>query len=186
MLVELTRAGLRAAIVETHAIELGHAGDQCSKVREIEQRFLRFEATGDDQEMMVDDVELVEQGDVSVREIGHKEVWIIRKERIDRAARRRPSILGACRASSLRARLETWRTRKRTPLSSISAWVVSIGRSAPQRSACSVWRRMAGHSVPGWRRRCSMVQADRRACRRRACRKHACRRRARRNAHVAD
>ncbi len=85
MLVELTRAGLHAAVVETQTIELVHARDQCSKVRPVEQRFLRFEAAGDDQEMMVDDVELVEQGDVRVRDIGHKEVRVIRKERIERA-----------------------------------------------------------------------------------------------------
>ena len=86
MLVALTRAGLRAAIVKAEAVELGHAGGQRSKVRQVEQRFLRFEATGDDQQMMVDDVELVEQGDVSVRDIGDKEVRVVRKERIDRAA----------------------------------------------------------------------------------------------------
>src|SRR5476649_2609025 len=87
MLVALTRAGFRAAIVEAEAVKLGQAGGQCNKVRELEQRFLRFEATGDDQEMMIDDVELVEQGDMSVREIGHKEVWVVGKERIHRAAR---------------------------------------------------------------------------------------------------
>src|SRR5471030_230678 len=92
MLVPLTRAGFRAAIVEAEAIELGHAGGQCIKVRELEQRFLRFEATGDDQEMMVDDIELVEQGDMSVREIGHKEVGVVRKERVHRAARPLPDL----------------------------------------------------------------------------------------------
>src|ERR1700675_3946476 len=35
--------------------------------------------------MMVDDVELVEQGGVSVRDIGDNEIRVIRKERIDRA-----------------------------------------------------------------------------------------------------
>src|ERR1700756_505171 len=83
MLMELTCAGLRAAVVETQTVVLSHARNQRGKVRQVEQRFLRFEAAGDDQKMMVDDVELVEQGNVSARDIGHKKVRVIRKERIE-------------------------------------------------------------------------------------------------------
>ena len=89
MLVALTRAGGGAAIVETETIELDHAAEQRDKVREIEQCLLQFKATRDDQEMMVDDVELVEQGDVGLGDIGDKKVRVVRKERVRPATVRR-------------------------------------------------------------------------------------------------
>src|SRR5271167_20374 len=84
MLVALTRSGCRASVIENQTIELSHAGEHCSKVRQLEQCFLTFEATGDDQQMMVDDVKFIEQGNMRIRDIGDKQIRVIRKERIDR------------------------------------------------------------------------------------------------------
>ena len=60
--------------------------NQRLEVGQVEERFLRFEITGNDQQMIVDDIELVEQSQMRVRDIRDKEIRLVGKEWIHRWA----------------------------------------------------------------------------------------------------
>ncbi len=74
--------GRRAAVIEAKAIELGHAGHQRLEIRQVEQRVLRREAAGHDQQVMIQDVELVQQRNMGLADVGDKQVWVVGKERV--------------------------------------------------------------------------------------------------------
>ncbi|MNS85056.1 hypothetical protein D3C72_1189060 [compost metagenome] len=101
MFVRLARSRDCPAVVEAQARELRHASQQRFKVRHGQQGFLRFEAARDDEQVMLDDIELVEQGHMGVGDIRDKQFRVIGQEWIAPGAAGRACLVLASQARYL-------------------------------------------------------------------------------------
>ena len=79
----LARAGYRSTVVETESIHLMHAGGQGREVIEGQQRLLRLESAAHDQQVVIQDVELVQYGDVVGGDLADQQLRIRWEERVE-------------------------------------------------------------------------------------------------------
>ncbi len=84
--VRLAGAGFGPGVVEAQSLALGHAQPEGLEVLQGEQALLLLEASGDDQQVVVEDVELVQQAEVRLRQLCDEELAIVGEEGIRAAA----------------------------------------------------------------------------------------------------
>lgn len=82
----LNVAGPRAAVVEAESFAVGHSQTQGRAVGLVQQGLLVHEAPGDDQQVMIEDVERVEQGPMGVGQISDEQGRLVRQKRVGRRA----------------------------------------------------------------------------------------------------
>jgi len=82
VLVGLARASDDAAVVETQSVDLFHAELEGGEVLQSEEPLLMLELAGDDQQVVVEHVVLVQQADVRVGDLCDEELLVERQERI--------------------------------------------------------------------------------------------------------
>jgi hypothetical protein len=77
MFMRLTGSGRSPSVVKAESLELDQALPERLEIGFVQQRLLMFELAGDDEQVIVKHLELVEQTDVRIRNIRHVQVWII-------------------------------------------------------------------------------------------------------------
>ena len=119
MLMLLACAGLPPPVIKSQAVVFGKAKPERLKIPRRQQRFLVLEMPGHNQQVMLQHIELVQNGDM-VPGNDRQRSGRAREEEKDLAFRPGAGWLSCFfRASSLRLRLSRTRTKNRTPCSSI-------------------------------------------------------------------
>ena len=76
----LAGPGDSSGVVEAQSVDLGKADQQRRAIRVSEQRLLRLEGARDDQEVMIDHIEFIQQGDMGRGDLRHVEIGIVRQK----------------------------------------------------------------------------------------------------------
>ena len=77
MFVTLAGPGGRAGVVEAQPIDLGKTDQQRRAILAGEQRFLRLVRARNNHEMVIDHIELVQQGNMGRREFRYEQVGVV-------------------------------------------------------------------------------------------------------------
>ena len=73
MFVGLARSCHSPSVVKTQSFEFRHADPERFEIIQVEQSLLMFELAGDDQQVVIDDIELVQYGQMSRRDLCYGE-----------------------------------------------------------------------------------------------------------------
>src|SRR5512143_1016813 len=82
MLVLLARPCFTPSVVESQTVVFRHAEPERLEVRKREQHVLILERAGDDQEVVLHDIEFVQYRKVRIRDVRHREILLGRKKGI--------------------------------------------------------------------------------------------------------